>query len=501
MPITIRDLVQMPELRTRLATAEVNDEQFVHWAHVCELPDPTEWLGEGDLLMTTGIGIPSKLKDQEAYVEKLVAAGLSGLMIGENMQAPSNISGLIKMANKLRFPLLLTEYGVPFSSVIRAIIDANKKEEFHRHNMINRLCVTARAAMEGMSLEKLLQRLESDVEAKLMLLDPKDTYQFLLPRGLVVPQELREIFEHQPLDFSNTRPVVLRYQQHDGDLFAISIPSRRGVALLLKNQNEHSIEYSVLHYLVAVLGIAVERLYVETERALRMGAQLLDELFNLRLSAYEADKQLAQFDMQLDSVCLAIARPDKSVLSEWSIMLSKLDVQVLFRPQADELIMLLKPEDVAVVQTVIDTKVGVSNEVKNLERLSEALRETRLALVHTDDIERVVTYAKIAGKLSWLPSTTAQAAENFEQILGALVKYQEQNEAPLLHSLYVFLESNRSWVVAAKRLHVHKTTLIYRVKKIESITGRSLDRTEDVAILWFGLQSGLMAGLYTPRSR
>ena len=32
----------------------------VLWAHVCELADPTQWLGEGDLLMTTGIGIPAE---------------------------------------------------------------------------------------------------------------------------------------------------------------------------------------------------------------------------------------------------------------------------------------------------------------------------------------------------------------------------------------------------------------------------------------------------------
>ncbi|MOA52327.1 carbohydrate diacid transcriptional activator CdaR [compost metagenome] len=59
----------------------------------------------------------------------------------------------------------------------------------------------------------------------------------------------------------------------------------------------------------------------------------------------------------------------------------------------------------------------------------------------------------------------------------------------------VFLEQNRSWQKAAQCLNVHKQTLVYRVRRIEEITGRSLDSTEDVAVLWIALRAGEIAGL------
>lgn len=498
MSITIKELVLLPELKTRFLNKENNFNQVVHWAHVSELPDPTEWLGEGDLLMTTGIGIPAKQKDQELYIQKLALAGLSGIMIGENMKAPHNLSALIKKADELGFPVLMTEYGVPFSTVVRVIIDANNQDEFFRRNVINRLCVSARKAIEGMDLESLLTCLEQDVDAQLMILDPQNLQQCILPKGLPIPEKLQKLLSQQTLALTSSTPLVQKYSLDDGDVFAIVVPSRRKVILLLKDYHGHLFEYSVLHYLVAVLGIAIERLYVETERTLRIGAQLLNDMLNLRLSNYEIDKQLIEFGLSLDSSCIAITRPTEIKLREWGVQLSRLKLRCLLLSQAEDVIILLNQKDLPLIQSVLKCSIGYSAFIKEAERIPEALREARLAFSHaTHEINSAISYTAIAGRMPWLPSTVEQAAQNFQQILGALIIYQEKHDTPLLHSLHIFLDCNRSWQAAAKQLHIHKTTLIYRIKKIESLTGRSLDRTEDVAILWLGLQSGIMAGLYT----
>jgi purine catabolism regulator len=36
---------------------------------------------------------------------------------------------------------------------------------------------------------------------------------------------------------------------------------------------------------------------------------------------------------------------------------------------------------------------------------------------------------------------------------------------------------------------VHKQTLVYRMRRVEELTGRRLDRTEDVAELWLALRA------------
>ena len=83
MPLNIKDIIDNASLRTRLLSGAAGLSRRVRWAHVCELADPTEWLGEGDLLMTTGIGIPADASQQTVYLERLAQAKVAGLMIGE----------------------------------------------------------------------------------------------------------------------------------------------------------------------------------------------------------------------------------------------------------------------------------------------------------------------------------------------------------------------------------------------------------------------------------
>jgi len=157
-------------------------------------------------------------------------------------------------------------------------------------------------------------------------------------------------------------------------------------------------------------------------------------------------------------------------------------------------------KDISSVQGILCTGIGFSNEVGSYERLSEALREARLALVHTRE-HPVISYAEIIDKVPWLPDNLDEAAQTFRRVLGPLADHDKKQGTPLLHSLRVFFEQNRSWLLAARQLHIHKTTLIYRIRKIESLTGRSLDHTEDVAILWLALRAGEIAGVSSSQKR
>jgi len=76
MPITIRELIDIPNLRLRLFAGSGGMDREIRWAHASELPDPSEWLEPGALVMTTGLGLPEEPETQRAYVERLARAGL-----------------------------------------------------------------------------------------------------------------------------------------------------------------------------------------------------------------------------------------------------------------------------------------------------------------------------------------------------------------------------------------------------------------------------------------
>ncbi|CAM01969.1 PucR family transcriptional regulator [Saccharopolyspora erythraea] len=87
----------------------------------------------------------------------------------------------------------------------------------------------------------------------------------------------------------------------------------------------------------------------------------------------------------------------------------------------------------------------------------------------------------------FLPRTLLDAEFASRSVLGPLIDHDRDNGTDLVGTLETFLDCDRSWAAAAQRLHVHKQTLGYRLRRIESLTGRSPQRSADIAMFWMAL--------------
>lgn len=63
-----------------------------------------------------------------------------------------------------------------------------------------------------------------------------------------------------------------------------------------------------------------------------------------------------------------------------------------------------------------------------------------------------------------------------------------KEEPELLHNLQVWFDENQSMQNAAKKLHIHKNTLSYRLQKVERLTGLSIAKHKDVILLYLGFR-------------
>lgn len=494
----VLDLIAIPELRSRLLSGAQGLDHKVRWAHVCELPDPTEWLGEGDVLMTTGLGIPKAPADQQAYVARLAQAGIAGMMIGEHMQAPEDISALAQEAEALGFPVILTEYGVPFAAVTRAIIDANQQDEFARRGALAKVYESARLSIQGLGLPALLARLQADIQCHLYLVSLAKFTPWA-PSLPALPPALAASLGASRQRQGGHQPMVRRHALATGEALSIELPSEPDCLLVVTGTQLP--DYGMLHHLTAVLGLEVQRLQAERERRLRLGSELLDDLLQQRLHTAPLLERLGTHLPGLtlaNAVISAAHLPDDG--SAWEDRLRHLDESALVRAQGQALILLHLDGLQEGYSAQLDLQLGSSAALDNAQRGPDALREALLALAHTHAQRRVCCYAQLKTDTPWLPRTPDEADRAFRAVLGALYDYDQAHGTYLLHTLQVFLEENRSWVNAAQRLHVHKQTLVYRVRRIEAISGRSLDSTADVATFWFSLQSAQILGVsFQPR--
>ena len=120
MSITVSQIVETAYLRTRFLAGAEGGGRSVVWAHTCELPDPWNWLGERELLLADGYNFPAGADEQVAWLQKLADARLAGLALAAGMFAPPLTDEAMKVADELAFPVLETEYDVPFVAVARA---------------------------------------------------------------------------------------------------------------------------------------------------------------------------------------------------------------------------------------------------------------------------------------------------------------------------------------------------------------------------------------------
>lgn len=71
------------------------------------------------------------------------------------------------------------------------------------------------------------------------------------------------------------------------------------------------------------------------------------------------------------------------------------------------------------------------------------------------------------------------AAEFCQYVLGRLVAYDRAHNADLLNTLRTYFRCNGNAVEAAERLFLHRNSLLYRLQRIEDLTGIDLKDPHD----------------------
>jgi purine catabolism regulator len=75
-----------------------------------------------------------------------------------------------------------------------------------------------------------------------------------------------------------------------------------------------------------------------------------------------------------------------------------------------------------------------------------------------------------------------------DSILAPIEEGEGAYGGELMRSLEAFIECNGQWERAAKQLYCHRHTLRYRIRRVEELTGRSLDSARDRIDFWLALR-------------
>jgi PucR family transcriptional regulator, purine catabolism regulatory protein len=541
--LTVRELLR--DLDVGVLAGEANLDAPVRWVHISELADPTPWLSGGELLLTTGLSLPTAA-EQRAYVAQLADHGLAGLGFGVGFGHEAVPEALIEAAAERDFPLIEIPYDTPFIAVTEKAFARLVNEQYA-------LLQRSIAVQERLQRIVLSERGLDAIAAALATLIGGTTVVF---DGRGEPQALHAFRRELPGDALGAIGAELRERARRTEArgFVPSHPelAPRALALPVAGAETTGLPQAwlvavkdsgglsefdrvVLHQAVTVVALELLRRHVAASTERRLAGDVLSELVSGTVEGPDLARRLEPFGLGGRVTALVLAPPPRSAgkgsggpeACEAALAAALRDEAVsgLVATAGSHVCALLPgfldEELFELSQRVLTRVVGKLGSVPAAGAgravaagdARRAYHEARCALeartlgrpigaeanghngsgngngAGAATKPTVATYRDLGSFQLLLSLQDSDALRLFcESLLGPIETGEGHYGGELMRSLEAFIECNGQWEAAARRLYCHRHTLRYRIRKIEELTGRDLASARDRIEFWLALR-------------
>ncbi|MBI4261644.1 MAG: PucR family transcriptional regulator ligand-binding domain-containing protein [Actinobacteria bacterium] len=508
MSVSVADILRMPGLALSLVAGRSATGHPIRWVHVSELEDPTPWLKGGELLMTTGMGVPKTAARQRAYVRRLSEAGLAGLGFGLGFSYSRVPAALIRAADELGFPVFEVPYQVPFIAITEAVFTRLVAEQYDvLHRAVEGQHALTRAVLEGEGVEGIAASLARVVSGWALLLDLHGMA--LASTGRAARSRAGRLWA----EVQASRPegtgfsLTLVDQGHHVWIQPVGAHGRVEAFLAVgKPRALTQLDRIVSGHALSLFAIELAKSRAVAEAERRLQGDFFDSLIGGSLSPAEALRGLSRFGFSREGPVRVVSiegEPADELAWAAEDVLSRRDRAYLISPHEGGVHVLVpdSPADGDADQArslraelearlATSLRSGTGGAVPPVEA-GRSLREARYALrvcrlEGWDDagFDDLGTYRLL------LSMTEPDALRAFaDSLLAPLDGYDSEGGGELLPSLRAFLQHNARWESAAAELFVHRHTLRYRMRKVEELTGRDLGSSFDRMEFWLALRA------------
>jgi purine catabolism regulator len=142
-PLTVADVLQLPVLMAgepKVLCGHTELSRPVRWLHVTELTDPASFLKGGELVLTTGMPLPTESELIRKYVDELAQVRAAGLIIELVRRYRDPPDALVRACRAHNLPLIVLARDVNFVDVtqtVHALILGSQVETLRRAQHIH----------------------------------------------------------------------------------------------------------------------------------------------------------------------------------------------------------------------------------------------------------------------------------------------------------------------------------------------------------------------------
>lgn len=498
MALTIDELVDVAHLRLRVRAGALGLQEVVTWAQASDLDQPWEWTTGGELLMKNGRSLPPTPAGQVALLRGLAEHGIAGLVIGMDPETPPLHRDAVAVADALPLPVLSAPYSIPFAAIGRAVADASKAEEGRRLALMERVYTTIRRSVAKPARGDVMRQLGRDLACRLAVVDA-ESGDPVLDGADPLPADLHAAVAAEVSRRGGALPGVVHLEVAGDRAQVVEVPDEEPTVLVTYEFRAAPPDIVLIQHIATAAAVLLAHQGIRREHQRRVGGELLAHLIDGRLDDADAHRQLAERGLAPQR-CVLLAVEGGSPPGERYVHLSldRRHIPNLLLRRAGLLYALVPADGDAakVIQRRLGrgALIGISDPLQSPDRAAAALREALWAVRDAANApDGVSDYAN--AKVFSVLRDADEAQLLVERLLGPLLRYDAEHGTELVDTLDVFLRCGRSWQQAAALVGIHRQTVIYRIRRVEQITGRDLTATGHIAELWMALRArDLVAG-------
>ncbi len=475
---TVSELADTARLGLVLRAGKGGADRLISWVHASELTNPAQFLSGSELLLTTGLALPSSPDGLAAYVSRLADAGLAGLGFGIELGHDEIPAALLTAAEDAGLPVLEVPHRTPFieisKTVSQALADRHSAEARRIESARNALTT---AAMHAADLGGLVTRLAGELGCWALLLDAQGRVTHAEPdraarRSPTVVGDLDRLRATRP-------PSSAGLSAHGESIAVHSLGGGHkltGFLVVGRTGAFAATDHHITHVAASLLTIALTQAKPVADARLRATA------LKLLLDGHRA----AFFDL---AEPLGVTPPDEPVVvaagsGHSTSLVDDCAASGLLAGEIEGALVVVAP---ALRRLPAARHLGVSAPT-GWDGLATAHQQARHAL--QDATRRGTAVSRFdqlgGGLLHHLG--TEDIVRRADEMLRPLYRHDTDQRGDLVRSLRTWLAHHGHWEPAAAELGVHRHTLRHRMGKVAELTGRSLDSPDVRSELWLALR-------------
>lgn len=489
---TLRTLIAHSELRLTLAAgfdaaADALDHP-VRWVHNSDLLDPTPFLADDLVLLTTG----TSLRDQDAagataYVARLVARGVVALGFGSGVHRVGPPGELIDACAAAGLPLFDVPYDIPFLAIARVHAEAIAAHAYARRTWaLEAQRALAIAALRPRGLDSALTELSRRLDCWVGMFDAGGA---LVHEHPLAAQPAADELPTAVAELLGRGSAASRtIGDAESTLFTIGRTGRLRGVLAVAVGDLDAESRAVVTSVIAMAGLALEQSEQISRARRRLHAQLLQSL-------RADDPTLARRVLgALPAAPLIVAVTDTAridaVIAWWERVRAVSGTVSFVAEDAEGLTLCAGAGADALLDQLaaqFSIRIGAA-EAADYPEFSQAQAQARVALRRVGDDAGVVRYHDVASG-GVLDALITDETRVLAQTRLAPLRAHGAAGADLENTLLVWLEHDAHSERAAAALGIHRHTLRTRITRASALLGADLSAFPARAELWAALRA------------